>query len=365
MLKLMLVIPTLDRAGAEKQLTLLATRLPKDRFDVSVCTLTRGGYYEQELNAAGVPVHHIDKQMKVDPLAYFRLKRQFQKVRPDIVHTWLFAANSYGRRAAYAAGVPTIICGERCVDPWKVSHEHWIDRLLDRQTKRIAVNSSGIVDFYQEHGRDPNKFVVIPNGLSIDTNPPDQSKEAIWNSLNLPPDAQIMLAVGRLWPQKRTKDLIWATEILKRVRDDAYLVIAGDGPQRSRLERYAQQVTIDDRVRFAGHRADVADLMKHASVFLLASGYEGQSNALMEAMSYGVPSVVSDIAGNRELIQHEQNGYLVDVGQRTEFSKFANYLLADESLRKQIGQAAKSTIADNFTVSQMVERYAQLYESLA
>lgn len=364
MQKLMLIIPTLDRSGAEKQLTLLAKGLPRDQFDVSVCCLTRGGPYSEELSAAGIPVTVIGKKLKIDPAAYYRLKKHIRAVQPDIVHTWLFAANSYGRKAARAAKVPHILCGERCVDPWKITHEHLIDRYLDRFTDKIVCNSSGIVDFYTRKGRRADKFVTIGNGIDLIDGPPTQSKEAIWQDLKLPPHAKMMLTVGRLWPQKRMKDLIWATEILKRIRDDAYLVIVGDGPQRERLQRYTEQVTIHDRVRIVGARTDVPDLMKHATLFMLASGYEGQSNALMEAMATGLPVAVSDIPGNRDLVKHDENGYLVGLGQRTEYSRFANFLLEDEALRNRFAEAGRKTIAEQFSIPQMIDRHVRLYQSL-
>ena len=69
-------------------------------------------------------------------------------LRPHLVQTWLFAANSYGRQAALQARVPRLVAGERCVDRWKVWHELAIDRHLARRTDRIVTNSQGVVDFY-------------------------------------------------------------------------------------------------------------------------------------------------------------------------------------------------------------------------
>lgn len=365
MKRLMLIIPSLDQGGAEKQLTLLASQLPRDQFNVSVCALTRGGPYESTLQHNDVPVTVIGKKFKVDPLAYGRLKQHIQQQKPDLVHTWLFAANSYGRRAAQAAGTPHIICGERCVDRWKAGYEHWIDKALDRRTDRIACNSSGIRDFYVEHGRDADKFRVIPNGMRIDPAPPTKTKAQLFAELGIPEEARLMVAVGRLWPQKRVKDLIWAVDILRRVRDDAHLLIVGDGPQSNRLRQYARQVTVNEKVHFAGHRGDVREILTHADLFFLASGYEGQSNALMEAMAAGVPPVVSDIAGNRDLVRHEENGYLVGVGQRAEYARFAQYLLEDDKLRAQLGAAARATIARDFTIEAMVQGHVEMYQEVA
>src|SRR6185436_7565234 len=126
-IRVLQIIPTLVRGGAEKQLALLATGLPRDEFDVHVAVLTHTGPLEETLRTAGVPVTVIGKRWKVDPLAYLRLKSLIRRLKPDIVHTWLFAANSYGRQAAIAAGVKHIVAGERCVDPWKSTLHLTID----------------------------------------------------------------------------------------------------------------------------------------------------------------------------------------------------------------------------------------------
>ena len=122
-MRILLIIPTLDRCGAEKQLTLLATGLPRDRFDVQVCALTRTGPLAESLDAAGIPLTVIGKRGKIDPAAYWRLRQHIRRLAPDIVHTWIFAANAYGRWAAFSAGVRHVLAGERCVDPWKRWHE--------------------------------------------------------------------------------------------------------------------------------------------------------------------------------------------------------------------------------------------------
>src|SRR5205823_13545881 len=127
------------------------------------------------------------------------------------------------------------------------------------------------------------------------------SREELLNELHLPSGSRLVGAVGRLWPQKRLKDLIWATDLLKSTRDDTHLLIVGDGPQRSRLERYAEQNAVLDRVHFLGERADVPRLMPNFDCLWLGSEYEGQSNAILEAMLAGVPVIATDIPGNGDL----------------------------------------------------------------
>jgi glycosyltransferase involved in cell wall biosynthesis len=364
LLRLLFVIPTLVRGGAEKQLTLLATGLQRNQFDVHVAVLTHTGPLESVLRSAGIPVTVIGKRWKFDPFSYSRLRRHIATLKPDIVHTWLFAANAYGRQAAASAGVRHILAGERCVDPWKSAWQLMIDRRLARVTERIVTNSSGVVEFYATRGLPAEKFVVIPNGIAQPTIDEPLTREQLLTELQLPPNARLIGAVGRLWPQKRIKDLIWAADLLKSTRDDTHLLIIGDGPQRSRLIRYRDQVEIADRVHFLGERSDVPRLMPHFDALWLASEYEGQSNAILEAMIAGVPVIATDIAGNRDLVVDGETGYLVPVGDRFEFTRRTHWLLDDESLRQKLGQASRHRATTHFTVEQMVSRHSQLYQSL-
>jgi glycosyltransferase involved in cell wall biosynthesis len=363
-MRVLQIIPTLVRGGAEKQLTLLATRLPREQFDVHVCVLTHDGPYHRTLSEHGIEVTLIGKTWKADPAAFWRLRRVIGEVRPDVVHTWLFAANSYGRAAALSAGVKHVVAGERCVDPWKVWHELAIDRCLARRTERIVTNSSGVVEFYVSRGIPREKFTIIPNGIEP-ADPVDlASREDVLREMKLPTDTRLIGAVGRLWPQKRYKDLIWAAELLKAGRDDTHLAIIGDGPQRGLLQSFVDDIGVGDRVHFLGERTDVARWMPHFDCFWLGSAYEGQSNSLMEAMLAGVPVVATDIPGNRDLVVPDETGFLVPLGDAGQMARRTNLLLDDRELARRFGESARRRMLTEFTVDTMVVRHADLYRGL-
>ncbi len=357
------IIPTLDRSGAEKQLTLLAAGLPRDEFDVHVCALTRGGPLAADLAQAGIPLHIIGKARKIDPFAYLRLKAHIKALQPHVVQTWIFAANFYGRAAAMFARVPRIVASERCVDPWKTWRELVIDRSLARRTDRIVVNSSGTEEFYVGHGIERSKFVLIPNGIHPAT-ASTITRAQLLADLGLPAEARLIGAVNRLWPQKRVKDLIWAADLLKVIRPDVHLLVIGDGPQRERLLRFRRQVCIEDKVHFLGHRDDVAQMMPHFDVLWLGSEYEGLPNVIMEAMSHAVPVVATDISGCRDLVVTGETGYLVPVGDRAGFARYTNKLLDDRELARRLGEAGRARVLAEFSVEKMVERHAALYREL-
>ena len=361
--RILQIIPTLDRGGAEKQLVLLCRGLPRDEFDLHVCALSRGGPLADELHAAGIPLTVIGKRWKYDPIAWWQLRRHIVSLQPELVQTWMFTANAYGRTAARSAGVKHIVASERCVDSWKAWHQLELDRRLAPMTEAIIVNSHGVEAFYRHEGLPPEKLRLIANGIALPP-PSDVAHDELCRELEVPAGSKLVGAVGRLWHQKRVKDLIWAADLLKVVRDDVHLLIIGDGPQRENLERFRDMCQIEDKVHFLGQRNDVMRLMPHFELLWLASSFEGMSNAIMEAMSVGVPVVATDIPGNRELVTHGQTGFLVSLGDRAGLARFAFKILEDCQLRHRLGEAGRERIASEFSVEAMVDRHRALYREL-
>ena len=362
-MRILQIIPTFDRAGAEKQFALLCANLPRDEFDVHACALTRSGPYEQLLREADVPVTVIGKRFKVDPAAYRTLQRLIRKLQPEIVQTWLFAANAYGRAAAIACRVPVVIGCEQSADPWKGWHQLALDRYLARRTARIIVNGNGVREFYARAGIAADKFVLIPNGIAPHQ-PSPVTRSDVLARLNLPPDTKLAATVARLWPQKRVRDVIWAAELLTVARDDVHVLIIGDGPERARLQRFRDQVQLQNRVHFLGHRHDVPQLIEHFDVLWLASGYEGLPNILMEAMAAGVPVVATDIPGNRQLVTHGSTGYLVPVGDHAALAKCAFQILENPSQHTTLRENARREMLAKYPLEKMVHAHAALYRQL-
>jgi glycosyltransferase involved in cell wall biosynthesis len=357
------MIPTLDRSGAEKQFTLLATGLPRDRFDVYVLLLTRAGPYLEQLTAANIPVTLFEKRFRCDPATCWKLRDWLKRTQPDILHTWLFAANAYGRLAAGGSPRSKTVVSERCVDSWKQGWQLWLDRKLIRRTDRLVGNSESVVAFYRNLGVPDEKLVCIPNGVEIPP-PVPIVRAAMLRELGWPDDSFVVGYIGRLAEQKRVDDVIFAVETLRQTRTKLRLVIIGDGPRRAALERLTRDVGCAEHTRFLGHRPDVERWLALIDVFCLASSFEGMSNSLMEAMAAGKPTVVSDIPPNREVVVQAETGFLVPVGDRVGYMQFLRVLMDDPALRQKLGAAGRRRMQNEFSVAQMVSRYATLYETL-
>ena len=157
------------------------------------------------------------------------------------------------------------------------------------------------------------------------------------------------------------KDLIWAADLLKCVRDDVHLLVLGEGPQRWRLERYRRQVQITDRVHLLGRRPDEREVLASLDCFWLGAG-ERLSKALLEAMAAGVPVVVADTPVHRELITPEQTGCLASPGDRASLARRTQALLENPSLAREMGEAGRRLVEERFPLAAMIERYAELYD---
>ncbi|MDT0478287.1 glycosyltransferase, partial [Streptomyces sp. DSM 41014] len=148
-----------------------------------------------------------------------RLTRFLKARRFDVVHTWIFAADAYGRIAARRAGVPVVVTSEMAVDLWKGRAELAVDRWLAPWTDRIVGNSDAVVDFYRRAGIPDARLAMIPSGIGPEE-PPEVDPAAIRTELGLPPDAPLALFVGRLAEQKGVGDLLSALDLLQHVRPD-------------------------------------------------------------------------------------------------------------------------------------------------
>lgn len=178
--------------------------------------------------------------------------------------------------------------------------------------------------------------------------------------------------VARFWPQKRIKDALWAADQVKFAQLNFYLLILGDGPERENLLRYRDDLQIRDRVIMLGERSDVSRFMPCFDLLWNCSAYEGQSNSILEAQSFGIPVIASDVPGNRDLVETGKTGTLIpefdgdETRRRTALSQETIRLLRPENkdLRLRLGQEAQKRVQENFSLQKAVERHTELYERL-
>jgi glycosyltransferase involved in cell wall biosynthesis len=216
----------------------------------------------------------------------------------------------------------------------------------------------------RSYSLDPARVHVVPNGIAVEDFGTRGREEARKN-LGLGPEP-ILLCVGRL---ARDKGFATAIKALARVgRRDARLLVLGSGPERGLLEQAARKAGVADRVDFLGAkpRAEVVDHLAAADVFLFPTERDEAAPLVpLEAMAAGLPVVASEIGGGAELIESGRSGMLVAPAAVAEWTQVIDSLLADDALRRRMGEAARERILQRYTIEAMTRQTVAVYELAA
>jgi glycosyltransferase involved in cell wall biosynthesis len=371
------IIDSLGHTGTATQLTLLAQGLARQGFDVHIAVLEASGKTRLPLpgrsaegsatGAVALPVVNIGRRFPIDPLADLRIVQHVDRLQPDIVHTWNTVPGMLGAIASHYRRKSRRVClvaGQYRIDRGKSEAETWLERRFAGSVARYVTNSTAVRDWCAWRGLSAEKCTIIPPGV-----PPapasDVMRDELLRELALPADARLIGVIGRLVPEKRVQDLIWAADLLRVLHDNLRMLVIGDGPLRTQLEQYARMASDLDHIRFLGERDDVWRIMPHLDVLWNASDNRSVSIAIMEAMAAGVPVVASDVPVNRELVIHDETGYLIPIGNRSgraDRARHTDRIFSDSALAARLAAAAIQHVDNNFSFDAMARRHFELYD---
>jgi glycosyltransferase involved in cell wall biosynthesis len=236
---------------------------------------------------------------------------------------------------------------------------------LRRWAARLLVLNEGMLREAIEDGFPRAQMLWMPNPVDTSQFRPSEAEEAarLRAGFGIPPEALVAVYVGRLSHEKGLPSLLRGFALAARQEPRALLVLVGDGAQRSELETLAAKLDLaPSRVLFSG-RVDASEVplwLRSSDVFTLMSPSEGFSCALSEAMAAGLPSVVSRIPANVQLIDDQVHGLLAPVGDDSAMAAALVRLFHDPALRARMGQAARRRIVENYSTTQVADRYESL-----
>jgi glycosyltransferase involved in cell wall biosynthesis len=361
------IINNLTVGGAERFVTQLLPALARLGWTPSVLTLVEPNPLAAEVTAHGIPYRCMGRDRLNDPRLVLDLLRAIRELRPDVVHTHLFYADTFGRAAARAARVRAVVSTEHSTEGGVLSRRRragmratagWANRLVavSEAVRRRAASRLGIAE---------SSLRVIPNG--IDLAPFASAAPLPRTELDLPAGAVVVGCVGRVVDSKGYAALLQA---VARIRAGSWtnagtpelrVLFAGDGPDRERLQARAQELGLEPVVRWLGIRHDVPRILKTIDLFAMPSEWEGHSIALLEAMAAGRACLVSDIPELIEVL----GVACVRVQPRDPDSIAAGLLQLAQSpgRRADLGRAARER-AQVYSIDVSARRYADLYEEV-
>jgi len=357
------VVHKMQVAGAEVLVRETIHRLGRC-IEPTIFCLDAIGSIGEELLAEGVPVICLNRIAQGRDLGVSRrMAREIRDRKIQVVHAHQYTPFFYAALAKPLTGFSfRLILTEHgrhypdTVSPIRRAVNRLIlDRLADAVNACCQFSGRALsrVDGFRG-----NRIEVIDNGIdwnSVATNP-DRA------ALGLDPTRKYVACVARFHPVKDHKMLLRAFSSVASEVPDADLLLAGEGPDQGYLEELAQSLGIAERVKFLGVRHDVPQVLAACDVFALTSISEAASLTLMEAMAAGLPSVVTDVGGNPEVVRRDVDGYLVPRGDSKACALALIRLLTDKQLAYRMGSSAKARARECFDLNRTIARYFGLYK---
>ncbi|TCS71932.1 glycosyltransferase involved in cell wall biosynthesis [Sulfuritortus calidifontis] len=355
------------------------TRLDRNRFEPFVICKETGPFTEA-LVRAGIPFFLVPELVREisprqDWLALHKLTRLFREQRFDIVHTHSSKTGILGRLAGRLAGVPVVMhtvhgyafpAARNAFQFWLYLLLEWLGAritdaliLLKREDAELAAKRLQVA---------ADRLHLVPNGVDVLHYVPRGEAERNLirqGHLGVTADCVAIGMVGRLWHQKNPDCFVRAAiRLLRSGHDQARFFLIGDGELRPSLEARLQEVGCADRIRILGWQDDVAGLLAGLDIFVLPSRWEGLSLAILEAMSSGLPVVVSDIPGNRDLVNVGVDGYVFRPDDDADLAAKLASLIADADLRRRFGTNGRRKVTDRFTLADRIDKIERIYLQL-
>lgn len=344
--------------GLEKVVVNLCKRLKRGNYNLSICSLTEGKFFKNELMQDGIPVFVEKKHEGIDLSLPWRLAKLFKTHNVDLIHTHNISPWLYGTMGARVAGIKAIVHTEHSNLFSNQKKLKITERFLANFTNVIIADSKEVKYGLIQQGIKEEKIVIVYNGVEV--NLISTSKLVLKKRLNLPEDAIVIGTVARLVPLKNIDLLIEVSLKLFLIYPNLRVVVIGGGPLLNHFKRKAEK--LKERIKFLGEINNARELLNIFDIFVLPSLSEGMPIAVLEAMATGLPVVATNVGGVSEVVEDSQTGFLVPSGNSNIMAEAIIKILNNPELAKTMGEEGKKRVKEKFSLEKMVNDYEFLYE---
>jgi glycosyltransferase involved in cell wall biosynthesis len=343
---------TLTSGGAEKQAFLLAKVL-KEKYNVYLLV-----YYEDQIEETYI------KKIKDSNISLtvfegnsinksIRIFRFFKNHKIDIIFLYLLLPNLLGGIIGRFAGIRYTIGGIRSavLEKNKILANKLAQNLINRYT---IYNSYKALEFSEKHKFNNNNALVIPNALEI-LNPPITREKK---------DCSIILSVGRFHHTKDYLTALSAISNLRSITKDFKYIVIGWGELEYQIRDWIKDLNLESFVTVINNPPNLSDYYKEADIYLQTSVFEGMSNTILEAMSFSLPVVATNVGDNDRLVFQSQNGYLCGVQKFEEITNCLFKLVNNREERIDFGIRGYEIVTENYSIDKFYMNYNSFIEEL-
>jgi len=363
-MRILLVVNSLGRGGAENVVSGLADKFAQRGHEVKIVVLL--GLVDFAPSEANVTIENLGLRKNIFSLisSVRKLYQIVDEFRPDVANSHLFQANILLRLLRIFANIPLLISSAHNTNEGarhRMLAYRATDRLADISTN---VSIDAVNAFVSQKAVKRNRMVVIHNGIDTCSFAPSKlERENIRKDLGIQPEQTVIMAVGRLEEQKDYPNLLKAIANSLQELPTLRLIIVGEGPLRAELEDICRGLGLENCVKFLGLRRDVAQLLSACDIFVLSSAWEGFPLVIGEAMSCGKMVVATDVGGVREWLPNSRF-----VVPRNDPDALGRALVKSAKIgtkeRNSIGKLHRERVKKHYGLEAVADNWLNLYERL-
>jgi glycosyltransferase involved in cell wall biosynthesis len=351
--------------GGERHLADLAGALSRRGHEVYAALPTRSPLRGELTSLPAENIFTLRLRNALDVGSALELARHVRDHQIDIVHAHVARDYPLAALAVRSNRQAKLIITRHVL--FRLNRLHAV---TFRQARRVIAVSQAVGRALAAQKIVPaRKITVIPNGIDFqcfDASLQGFDREAFRRRMKIPAGSWLVGTVGELKRQKGHEDFLRAAAVIARQKSNAHFVITGGdnsrtGEHRAHLDRLIAELNLKSRVHLTGHLDNVAPLLSALDVYVSASHTESFGLAIVEAMAAGLAIVATATEGAREIIDDEETGIIVAIGDHQAMAASVLHLLEDENSRRRIGKLARRQARERFSLDKMVDATEQVY----
>ena len=366
------IITALNVGGTEMMLCRLLSRMRKDRFENIVFTLKEKGSLSKDFESQNIRVYNVGGMGGILRIsALIRSLKILREINPDIIQGWLAHGN-------FVAQIASIFLPYRLSTLWNIRYTALpkpetknstlliikLLSLLSSLPQKIIFNSKTGANDHCRMGYRRGKSCIIPNGFDTKLfSPSVKNSRSVRMEFNIPDEAILIGLIGRFNPLKDHDCFLKAgAELLSRKRG-IFFLLAGQKVdwKNPHIKQLIEKLGMKEKVFLLGERRDIHRIIAALDIATCSSVAEGFPNVIGEAMSCGIPCVVTDVGDSAWLIG--DSGIVVPSRSHEAICEAWLKLIEMGSEKRQVlGEKARKRIEDHFSIQMIVKKYEQLYE---
>jgi glycosyltransferase involved in cell wall biosynthesis len=361
--------------GPDKTILLSAARHNPNRVSVVVAYVRDAQDPEfmiaEKAYALGLTFYQIEEHSKFDPRVLRAIRDIVIKHDINLIHAHDYKSDLFAYLVRYLLwrrhlGLIATAHGWTLLSTRGEIYRR-LDLFLLRRFDHVLTVSHATKNGLISAGISPMSISVLHNGIDTEAWSPGRTHSIRPDNMQQRLHFPIVGYVGRITPEKDLHTWLHSAALVVKQFPDAYFVLVGDGKDERLLcdlQRLAKTLGIANHVAFPGYQESPKAFYSDFDLFLLTSVTEGLSNSLLEAMAMGLPTVVTRVGGNEELVVDGHTGYMLPPGDVQGIAQAIITLARNDQLRRNMGQAGRERIVHEFSFAQRLQRIESLYEQL-